>query len=353
MHVRRVAELLAVGLCVAALAGCGERRSETTATAPTETPAPAAEPAPTAAAEPLPFWAYYFPDEKQPAVTVDEDTPRKLEGSTKTFTLKQIDNLNGPPDWFPDQHPPAPPIVAKGKEPPVFACASCHLYSGMGHPESSSLAGLTTEYMVRQIQDMRTGKRRNPIIIDGKPQNNATQFMIAIAKNTTEAESRAAAEYFAKLKPIPWVKIVESATAPKSYITPMYMRTTLPEAGPEPLGDRIVELGIDEERQLLRDPRSGTVAYVPLGSVARGKRISEGMNGKILPCAGCHGPGLKGLGDAPHIAGRSPVYTFRQLASFKDGTRDGPMALLMKPGVAPLTHADMIAVSAYVASLEP
>ena len=53
-----------------------------------------------------------------------------------------------PPDWYPEEHPPMPQIVAHGGQRPAGrACAQCHLPSGDGHPESSSLAGLPAAYM--------------------------------------------------------------------------------------------------------------------------------------------------------------------------------------------------------------
>jgi hypothetical protein len=66
---------------------------------------------------------------------------KRVPGSTRTYTQSQIDSFNDPPDWFPDEHPPTPTIVAHGKGPQVRACVSCHLSTGMGHPENSRLAG--------------------------------------------------------------------------------------------------------------------------------------------------------------------------------------------------------------------
>ena len=40
-------------------------------------------------------------------------------------------------------------------------------------------------------------------------------------------------------------------------------------------------------------------------------------------CATCHGQGLKGLGNVPPLAGRSPTYTVRQLYDFQSGARAG------------------------------
>ena len=83
----------------------------------------------------------------------------------------------------------------------------------------------------------------------------------------------------------------------------------------EPIGDRIIEVPEDTERtETLRDPRSGFIAYVPVGSIKKGEAlVTTGGGGKTTRCAVCHGADLKGLGPVPGIAGRSPSYTVRQL----------------------------------------
>jgi hypothetical protein len=55
---------------------------------------------------------------------------KRVPGSARTYTQSQIDSFNDPPDWFPDEHPPPPTIVAHGKGPKVRACVSCHLSTG-------------------------------------------------------------------------------------------------------------------------------------------------------------------------------------------------------------------------------
>jgi cytochrome c553 len=131
------------------------------------------------------------------------------------------------------------------------------------------------------------------------------------------------------------------------------MRLPLPAGGTEDLGARIVELPQVTERAVRRDPNSGFVAYVPVGSVSKGKALAAGAGGRTLACAGCHGPGLRGTNTVPGIAGTSALYTARQLYGFQSGTRDGPSATLMKPVAASLTGEDFIDLTAYLASLPP
>ena len=304
------------------------------------------------AAEAQPKWAFFFPDAEQPQSTTENAGPKQVPGSARTYTQVQIDDLKNPPDWFPNEHPPGPNVVIHGAEAMVLACGSCHLMSGMGHPESASLAGLPSGYMQRQIADFKNGTRKNPIVIDGKPQLNATQYMIAIASGMSDADAKAASDWFASLPPqLGWVRVVEAPNVPKSYISRGYMRVAWPNGGTEPIGDRIIELPQDQIRQESRDPHSGTVAYVPPGSVAAGQTFANSGGGKTIACATCHGADLRGTGDVPAIAGRSPTYIFRQLYSFQEGSRGGPDAEQMKTVASKLDQREMIAISAYVASL--
>jgi cytochrome c553 len=178
--------------------------------------------------------------------------------------------------------------------------------------------------------------------------------MVTMAKVITDAEIKDAADYFASLKPRPWIRVVEADVVPKSYIGQGNKRLVHPDGGSEPLGNRIIEVPEDEEVVVYRDPMSGFVAYVPKGSIARGKELaSTGDGGKTVPCSICHGRTLQGLGDVPAIAGRHPNYIVRQLWNMQNGERVGTSAALMQQVVEKLSNDDMLAIATYVASLTP
>ena len=93
---------------------------------------------------------------------------------------------------------------------------------------------------------------------------------------------------------------------------------------------------------------------MPPGSIARGEALVKGGPvGKTVQCAICHGEGLQGLGEVPRLAGLQPLYVARQLFDMQYGSSAGKAAALMKAVVANLTEDDIIALSAYVASLPP
>jgi cytochrome c553 len=285
-------------------------------------------------------WAFPIRDKVHPVLDISTG-PQHVPGSTKSYTQDQIDDIANPPDWFPDEHAPMPKVVAHGAGGDVLGCASCHLASGLGHPESANLAGVSAAYIQRQLSDF-------------KARNRMGEAMNDIARDLSDEDAKQASEWFASLKPNVWQPVVETDRVPKTFINIHLMRMPLPGGGDDPIGNRIIELPQDIARAESRDPHSGFIAYVPKGSLAKGKEfVTTGGGGKTIQCVICHGPSLNGLGEVPAIAGHSPLYLFRQLYYFKDGSRHGSMGALMKGVVAQMTQDDMLAIAAYVGSLPP
>jgi cytochrome c553 len=285
-----------------------------------------------------PDWAYPV---NPPPPQLDNVTLKSLPGSTKQYTQAQIDDPFNSPDWFPDEHPLLPPVVASGGTRPRVACAICHLPSGNGHPESSSLAGLNANYMIRQIQAFKDGDRKGI----------RAATMNANSKLLSDEEIKSAANYFASLKPAAgFNKVVETETVAKTYVGPGGMRCAVSNGGTEPIGQRIIVLPQDEARAHARDPKSGFIDYVPVGSIVKGAALMAGGDGKTVACTICHGQTLKGLGEVPGIVGRPATYIFRQLNDMKTGNRKGPWVDLMKQVVEKLNDDDMIALSAFLGS---
>jgi len=281
-------------------------------------------------------WAFPAKVEKE---LPEDAVPKSLPDSTRKYSQEQVDDLHNPPDWFPDQHSAPPAVVAKGDGNARMACGACHLMSGLGHPESANLAGLNADYIVQQIKDFRSGARIDPMRMSG------------IAKAVTDEQAAEAAKYFASLPRRPFNKVTESATAPQTFLGNGRMRYPVPGGGTEPIGNRVITVPEAPDRARLRDPYSGFVSYAPPGSLARGKTLVETGGGKTLACTICHGQDLKGFGSIPALAGAHPAYTARQLYWFKDGSRNGAMAAQMTPVVAALTDEDVVAISAYLGSI--
>ena len=289
----------------------------------------------------LPDWAFNIPDKIQPSAVRPEGIVR-APGSAQEYDAAKIAGNANPPDWFPDEHPAAPRSVTGGAG-VKFACGSCHLMSGQGHPEAADIAGQPAEYLIRQMAYYKAGTRQD----DAR--------MGPIAKGASDEDVRQAAEYFAALKPAVWVKVIETATPPRTFIaTAGRHRQLHPDGGTEPIGRRILEIPADPFRTEIRDPHSGFIAYVPPGSIAKGEALVKGgESGKTVQCALCHGEALKGLGEVPRLAGLQPLYIARQLFDMRYGSSAGKAAALMKPVVANLSDDDIIAISSYLGSLPP
>jgi cytochrome c553 len=298
-----------------------------------------------AAADP-PSWAYPVnpPDFKG---RTDDGTPQRVPGSTAGYTVTQLRDLFAAPVWHPEDHPALPPIVAQGRKPAVFACGVCHRADGPGGPENANIAGLPFAYIVQQMADYKSGAR-GTALPDRAPQKN----MIALSKAITDDEVREAAAYFAARPPRQNVRVVETADVPKTVVGGWFLADAM-TGEREPIGARIIEMPENTVQFENRDTHSRFVAYVPIGSVAKGKALAAGGSAGLVPCATCHGPDLKGLAGIPPIVGRSPSYAVRQLYEFQTGARNGAAAALMKPVVANLTIDDMIALAAYLSSQAP
>ena len=315
--------------------------------APSQSPSTISQPL----SEPPPYWAYAVdPPAPPPGASVkpDDNAPLHIPGSKLTFTASQIQDLFHAVDWHPSAHPTMPGIVAYGRSPEVYACAYCHLPNGQGRPENSSLAGLPAAYIIQQLADFKSGARKSSDP-DLKPVSN----MVSVGAKATDAEIQAAAAYFSALKPKPWIRVVESKFVPKTHVAGWMLVVSTPHEM-ESIGDRIIETPENLERTELRDDSSGFLAYVPPGSLKRGKAlVTTGAGGKTVICSTCHGPNLKGLKNVPSMAGRSPSYIVRQLYDIQSGARAGAASQQMKPVVANLSLYDIIDIAAYTASLTP
>jgi cytochrome c553 len=325
-----------------------------------------------------PLWAYGFLEAPMPGDTATPQAPptrnlrtnedageqtraRQLPGSSASYSLVDIRDASNVADWYPEDHPPMPDIIRLGPSaagPARRGCGFCHLPNGLGRPENAPTAALPRGYFIQQLRDFAAGMRRS-----ADPRKPNTNTMIDLARAMTQEEMEQAADYFAALQWKPRVTVVETTMVPKTRIVGNLFMATEDERT-EPIAGRLIEVPEDEGRsETLRDPRAGFIAYVPPGSLARGRElvtlggatIVDGriVQGKTTACAACHAPDLLGVGDVPPIAGRSPSYLARQLFDIQSGTRRGPAVELMKAVVARLTPDDITAISAYVGSRFP
>jgi cytochrome c553 len=287
----------------------------------------------------VPAWLFPMnPPEAANAPAADERTRVRVPHSEIAFEAGQLTDLFYAPDWFPRSHGPLPDIVEHGRPPDVYACGYCHLPSGQGRPENSSLAGLSAAYIQQQVADFKSGARRSPWHGPYRPPD----LMIQLAAFVTPAEVASAAEYFSKQRLRLRVRVVESVRVPRARVEGL-VYAAIAGGGDERLGERLLEFAPDPVRHESRRGRS---------LAAVGMRIAGEMR-PSLACVSCHGPALRGVGDIPGLAGRSPSYLLRQLLAFKVGTRVGQTGAPMKPVSDNLQLRDMIDAASYAASLPP
>ncbi len=227
-------------------------------------------PAQTPAQSASPDWAFGVPPAGAPRVQnppapQDDGSPKHIPESTQAFTLAQLRDSFTIADWFPSDHPPAPDVVMKGRRPDVRACGLCHYPNGRGRPENAGLDGLSAAYIVEQMLEFAHDKRKS-----SETRKTNTNLMIQIAKAMTPEETAAAAEYFSSIPRTKWIRVVETATVPKTRLSGG-MFVPLEGTEKEDIGSRLIEIPEHPDRTDLRDPRAGFVAYVPMGAIARGE----------------------------------------------------------------------------------
>ncbi|MGH8294591.1 MAG: c-type cytochrome, partial [Steroidobacteraceae bacterium] len=159
--------------------------------------------------------------------------PRKVlrvAGSTRSYALGEL-SVYHTPDWFPQDHPPMPPIVAQGRK-PAWACAYCHGPEGEGVPATAALTGLPKAYILEQLAAFRLGRR-------GASLPRTTQDMAHEARSLDEADMRKAAMYFSGFSFRPETRVIETATVPKTHWEDFVLVPDR-EGARVPIGERII-----------------------------------------------------------------------------------------------------------------
>ena len=273
-----------------------------------------------------------------------KDVLHTLAGSARTFTEYQIHYDYGPADWFPDDHPAMPDIVARGRQSDTLrACSLCHYPNGHGRPENASPAGLPATYILQQLEAFRNGTRKS-----ADPRKANANEMIQIARHLTAAEMTTVADYFSSIKRRPWITVVETDTAPRTRagVNGLFL--------PLPGGERNRSVGASSKSRRMRNSPSVCARRIratwrmcrPAASHGV-KRSSPKGAAQTVQCTLCHGLDLQGAANVPGIADRPASYIVRQLHDIQAGTRQSPM---MKPVVAKLNDDDMVAIAAYLGS---
>jgi cytochrome c553 len=107
-----------------------------------------------------------------------------------------------------------------------------------------------------------------------------------------------------------------------------------------------------------KDLNPKSLGGAPQELVATGKKIyQEGVPGTDIPaCASCHGPGAKGEGAFPRLAGQLHDYILRKLVNWSKERGQDPAnpdtSAIMEPIAHSLTEPQIKALAAYLSYLE-
>ncbi len=298
----------------------------------------------------IPTWA--FPVQAgalPPSTGTDTAVRATLPTSKVSFSVGRTRDRYDVADWNPETHPTPPAFVLHGRKPAVMACGFCHLADGRGRPENAMIAGLPAPYIIEQVKDMRTRARHSAASWPFAP----GVAMQQIADSVTDAELEVVAQYFSHVRARRASRVVESDSVPKTM--PLNgLSTLLPGTEREALNGRLIEVPLELRRHELHDPMAAYVAYVPRGSLVRGRKLAEGdAKLGVKGCESCHGPSLRGVGLVPPLAGRSPSYLLRQLVAFHTGARATAASAPMNEVASKLSLEDMVAAAAYAGSRKP
>ncbi len=177
----------------------------------------------------------------------------------------------------------------------ILNCAECHGFDGNSVTlEFPSIAGLNEKYIIRQLEDFKTGKRVN---------ENMTQIVREFPSNK---ELASLANYFSKQEMI-------NQNTPESI-----------------KNHEFVDLKIGEE-------------------IFTGKRIEYG----IPACSACHGK--DGMGDEagvfPRLVGQQMDYIIKQMENFRSEERSNDMPPQMRNIAKQMDGEDITSVAAYIAQM--
>ena len=300
------------------------------------------------APKPSPELAWAYPTGKPVDLPTSPPGPQHVPDSPLTLDVAALEKTGALPDWFPDEHPVPPAIVAHTSDRGPTPCGECHLIAGVGYPGAADLQGLSAAYIVEQVKEFRAGRRRS-----AQADRLDTVEMIKVAQQVSDADLDAAAAYYAATPRRARQRVIEADTVPATKPSYFGWLDLVPGGKPEPIAGRIIEVPEDATRLFLADPHAMVIDYVPPGAVVRGEKLvrTGGPGGQA--CRSCHGADLKGSGAAPPLAGQSAAYLARMLWDIKTGARSGPAVAQMQGSVAKLNEAQITDIAAYLAARAP
>ena len=130
------------------------------------------------------------------------------------------------------------------------------------------------EYIIRQMTYFKSGAR------------SEETRMGPIARASSDEDVREAAAYFAAITPAPFVKVIEAATPPKTYVSAdARHRRIHPDGGTEPIGRRIVQIPEDPMRTAIRMPYARSRSSLRTAIAARNSTAARSARRASSSCS--------------------------------------------------------------------
>ena len=252
----------------------------------------------------------------------------------------------GPADWYPDDHPPMPEIVARGRE-------SDKLRAVRPLPLSERTG------QARERSGRRPARRVHPAAAGGVQERHAAERRPEEGQHQRNDSDRPAPDRRRDEGGRPSISRPSSGGHGSRSSRPRPCRRRspgmnglfLPQPGneTEPLGKRILE--VPENPDVHRAGARPAIGHARLRArrqhqARRGDR-HDGRREDGGSARSATAPICRASAPFHRIADRQTSYIARQLYDYQAGTRESP---LMKPVVAKLTEDDMIAIAAYLGS---
>lgn len=213
-------------------------------------------------------------------------------------------------------------------------CLECHGAAGVGQGYSNGeqgkfarLSGQQQAYIVKQVEDFRSGKRKH-------------DFMAMMARSISDTDLADIAAYFASQPAMP--ASAANGGAPGAGAGAGAGASAGAAGGGSP--------GAGSGTAT----RAGASVVFNVPPAGAGQQLYQRGDGsrRVAACAACHGAAGQGVaGVAPVIGGQGLRYLAQQLHDWRSGARRNSPGGAMNQAAAPLSDAEIEALAQYVSEM--
>ncbi|MFZ5475239.1 MAG: c-type cytochrome [Myxococcota bacterium] len=280
----------------------------------------------------------------------------------------------------------AAPIDLDGKPAIVDKCETCHGIDGNSlHFDFPKLAGQRRDYLLKQLRDIKSGKRKVDVMVpvvslltDEQMVELADYFSnVPVVKGTSQnPASKVVGKKIFDLG-VPYRMVAQCSACHGTYgegrvdpglvqdgfggfplLNGQHAQYTVKQLKAFRSGQRgndyngmmrnLAKQMSDQEMELVADYLAG-MELPPPASALTPPTVSAPP--QVAGCVGCHGPGGNSVApNFPKLAGQQKAYLTKQLQDMQAGNRK---VILMEKVVEPLSPEDIEAIATYFSSQEP